>query len=221
MKNLSHFLKKPEGKFIAVVGVIIVLLLAYYAFNAPSGTTPATQQNITITNTDHIRGAKDGKLTLVEFGDFQCPACAVYEPVVRQVMKDNATDLKIVFKQFPLYQIHPNAMLAAKATEAAGLQGKFWEMHDMLYDKQKDWSEGLNAHDFIITYATTIGLDVKKFEADLNDKALEDKILAEEQEGIKLGVPGTPTFFLNGKMLESPRSLEEFDKIIKNALQGQ
>src|SRR6185503_9033137 len=129
-----------------------------------------------------------------------------------------AADLKVVFRHFPITQIHQNALLAAKASEAAGIQGKFWEMHDMLYDKQSEWSGGLNAHDFILSYAKTIGLNTTKFDADLNSKAIEEKIIAEYNEGIKLGVEGTPTFFLNGKKLNSPRSLEEFNKMIKDAL---
>lgn len=213
MKKLHHHLKSTEGKFVIGFAVVIVLLIAYYFF-ATSSKNDSKVEEITISNTDHVRGAQDGKLTLVEFGDFQCPACASYEPLIRQVTADNKTILKVVFKHFPLTQIHQNALLGAKAAEAAGLQGKFWEMHDMLYDKQSDWSTGLNAHDFIMTYATTLGLDTKKFANDLNSKAIEEKISAELKEGARLGVQGTPTFFLNGKKLDSPQSLEAFNKLI-------
>jgi protein-disulfide isomerase len=213
MKKLHHHLQTMEGKFVAGVIVAVVLLFAYY-FYSMSQKDDGKVESITIKTTDHIRGAQDAKLTLVEFGDYQCPACGVYEPLVRQVMKDNKTILKVVFKQFPLMQIHQNALLAAKASEAAGLQGKFWEMHEMLYDKQEEWSKGINAHDIIMGYAGTIGLDKVKFEKDINNKALEDKILAELKEGLSLGVQGTPTFFLNGKKIENPTSLEDFNKLI-------
>lgn len=216
MKKLQQHLKSTEGKFVLGLGIVIVLLFSYYFFASPTKVDTKIE-DITISKTDHIRGALDGKLTLVEFGDFQCPACGAYEPLVRQVTQDNKTILKVVFKNFPLTQIHQNGLLGAKAAEAAGLQGKFWEMHDMLYDKQADWSTGLNARDFIMNYATTLGLDTKKFADDLNNKALEDKIMAEEKEGIALGVQGTPTFFLNGKKIENPSSLEAFDKIILEA----
>lgn len=215
MKKLHHLLKSPEGKFFAGLSLIVVLLFTYYFFATSSSKNSSQTAEITVTKTDHIRGAVDGKLTLVEFGDFQCPACGAYEPLVRQVMADNKTSLKIVFKNFPLTQIHQNGLLGAKAAEAAGLQGKFWEMHDMLYDKQPEWSTGINARDIVIGYASVLKLDTKKFSDDLNSKELEDKILAEVKEGISLGVQGTPTFFLNGKKLDNPSSLEAFDTIVR------
>ena len=124
MKNMSHFfLKTTEGKFLGSVGLIIVLLFGYYFY--ATSTNPVSTTNTTpvvITQTDHVRGAKNGKVTLVEFGDFQCPACGSFEPIVRQVMADNKDTLKFSFRHFPLVQIHKNALLAAKASEAAALQ---------------------------------------------------------------------------------------------------
>ena len=220
MKKMSHFfLKTNEGKFLGFIGLVIVLLFGYYFYVTPSPSSTAVDTDpVVITQTDHVRGAKDGKVTLVEFGDFQCPACGAYETIIRQVMVDNKDALKFSFRHFPLTQIHKNALLAAKASEAAGLQGKFWEMHDILYDKQDEWGEALNARDFIMLYANTIKVDIKKFSSDIEDKKLEDKILAEFKEGVKLGVQGTPTFFLNGKKIENnPRNLAEFNKLIKEA----
>jgi protein-disulfide isomerase len=221
MKKMSQFfLKTTEGKFLGSVGLIVVLLFGYYFYSTSINPEVATNTTpVVITQTDHVRGAKDGKVTLVEFGDFQCPACAAFEPIIRQVMTDNKDILKFSFRHFPLTQIHKNALLAAKASEAAGLQGKFWEMHDILYDKQDEWGEALNARDFIMLYANTIKVDIKKFSNDIEDKKLEDKILAEFKEGVKLGVQGTPTFFLNGKKIENnPRNLAEFNKLIKEAV---
>jgi protein-disulfide isomerase len=216
MKKLSRFVKTTEGKFIAGVVTLIVVLFAYYFYAAKTESNTQVSE-INISDTDHVRGAMDGKVTLVEFGDFQCPACGAYEPLLRKVETDNAKILKVVFRNFPLTQIHQNALIGAKAAEAAGLQGKFWEMHDMLYANQTEWSTGLNARDFILTYATTIGLDTKKFQADLNDKAIEEKILAEYKEGVKLGVAGTPSFFLNGQKIQNPQSPEAFNELIKQA----
>ncbi len=216
MKKLHHHLKSTEGKFVLGLALVIVLLFAYYFF-AMSTKTDAPSVDITISNTDHIRGAVDGTVTLVEFGDFQCPACGSYDPLVRQAVEDNKTIVKFVYKHFPLVQIHQNALLGAKASEAAGLQGKFWEMHDMLYDKQAEWSTGINARDIIMNYASILKLDTKKFADDLNSKAIEEKILAELKEGTALDVQGTPTFFLNGKKIDNPSSLEAFDKLIREA----
>ncbi len=220
MKKMSHFfLNTTEGKFLGSVGIVIILLFTYYFYTVPSVTgSIANTTPVVITQTDHVRGAKDGKVTLVEFGDFQCPACGAYESIVRQVLVDNKDILKFSFRHFPLVQIHKNALLAAKASEAAALQGKFWEMHDILYDKQEEWREALNARGFIMIYATTIKLDTAKFAADIESKAIEDKILAELREGTKLNIQGTPTFFLNGKKIEdTPRNLAEFNKIIQDA----
>ena len=216
MKKITRYLETTEGKFIGGLGIIIVLLFAYYFYAIGNATeTPGT--NVTLTEKDHVHGAEGGSVTLVEFGDFQCPACGAYEPIVREVAARNPETMKFVFRHFPLTQIHPNALLAAKASEAAGVQGKFWEMHDMLYDVQKDWAGSLNARDMFVTYAKNLGLDVKKFTSDLNNEEIETKILAEYKEGVNLGVQGTPTFFVNGKKIESPKSIEAFDQIIKDA----
>ena len=223
MKKLSRFLQTTEGKFLGSIVIIIGLLFGYYFYateTTPNGGGTATStENVTISTTDHVRGAKQGKVTLVEFGDFQCPACGAYEPIVRQVLADNKDSLTVVFRHFPLYQLHRNALLAAKASEAAAVQGKFWEMHDILYDKQEEWGEALNARDFITSYATTIGLDTVKFSKDIDTQAIEDKILAEYKEGTNLGIQGTPTFFLNGKKVDpNPRDLASFNKMIKDAI---
>lgn len=214
--KLPQFLRTTEGKFITLVAALVILPLAYY-FYATGGKTSLPAKEIAITEQDHVKGAAGAKVTLVEFADFQCPACAAYEPLVRQVVADNADSVQLVFRHFPLMQIHPNALLAGKAAEAAGLQGKFWEMHDVLYAKQLEWSASLNARDYMISYAKEIGVDVKKFETDLENQSLEAKILAEYKEGVNLGVQGTPTFFVNGKKIKNPSSPEEFNKIIQDA----
>lgn len=214
MKNISKFLSTTNGKLVAIFIMFILVLLSYYFYKSQS--IPEIKEPVVINEDDHIRGNQSGDVTLVEFGDFQCPACAAYEPFVRKVTEDNK-NLKVVFKHFPLTQIHKNALLSAKASESAGIQGKFWEMHDMLYDKQKEWGESLMARELIISYAKTLNLDVDKFTKDLNDKAIEDRILSDLKEGIKLGVQGTPSFFVNGKKIENPKSLEEFNKVIREA----
>ena len=141
----------------------------------------------------------------------------MYEPIVQKVMADNKDIAQIVFRHFPLTQIHQNALLGSKAAEAAGEQGKFWEMHDLLYARQKEWASALNARDFMIGYAKELKLDTVKFSADLNSRAIENKIRAEYLEGEKLGVQGTPTFFINGVKIENPQSVEAFTALIKDA----
>lgn len=218
--KLPSFFRSTEGKFVTFIVAIIVLSFGYYFYAMNSDQNGAARE-IIIGEQDHVRGTAGAKVTLVEFGDLQCPACGAYEPLVRQVIADNAGTVQFVFKHFPLTQIHPNALLAAKASEASGAQGKFWEMHDMMYDKQGEWSSNPNARDIFAGYAAALGLDVAKWNEDLTSEAVEKKILAEYKEGNTLGVRGTPTFFVNGKMIQNPGSVEEFNQIIRDAANAQ
>lgn len=209
--------KSTTNNFLIIFAVLIIVLLGYYVFGTES-TSKNEPVEVTVSLNDHIRANKDATVTLVEFGDFQCPACAAYEGIVQKVVADNAQDIRFVFRHFPLTAIHQNALLASKYAEAAAIQGKFWEMHDVLYDKQQDWSASLGAKALFEGYAKTLGLDVVKLSSDAMSKEVESKILAQYKEGVRLGVQGTPTFFINGQKLESnPRSVEEFTKLIKDA----
>lgn len=212
--KLPRFFKTTEGKFITFVAALVILPMAYY-FSITGGKATLPPKEIVVSEQDHVRGTPGAKVTLVEFADFQCPACGAYEPLVRQVVAENADVVQLVFRHFPLTKIHQNALLASKAAEAAGVQGKFWEMHDKLFENQTEWSTALNARDYMIAYASAIGLDAKKFAADLNNPSIEEKVLAEYREGINLGVQGTPTFFLNGKKIQNPSSPEEFNALIR------
>lgn len=216
MSKLHKILREPQGKLGLVLAIAIVLSLGYY-FYATSGNGGANIKAIDVTSSDHIRGTQGAKVTLVQFADFQCPACGAYEPIVRKVMEDNKGAVQLVFRHFPLTQIHQNALLAAKAAEAAGLQGKFWEMHDILFDKQAEWSKALNSKEIITGYAKALKLDMKKFESDMASQDVENKIRAEYTEGTRLGVQGTPTFFVNGKQIDNPGTVEALDAIIKEA----
>ncbi len=198
------------------LGFIILALLAYYAFATKTSTTTAVVP-VEVSLDDHVRGATNAKVTLLEFGDLQCPACGAYEPLVRAVMAQHTTDTRLVFRHFPLTNIHQNALAAAKYAEAAGIQGKFWEMHDILYDTQKDWSGSMTPTVLFEGYAKKLGLDVAKLSVDAQGKSVEDKILAQYKEGTRLGVQGTPTFFINGVKIDNPQSLDTFNKVLNDA----
>jgi len=166
-----------------------------------------------------VKGDEDAEVIIVEYSDFQCPFCGRFYSSTLPEVEKNFVDtgkVRFAYKHFPL-PFHTEADEAAEASECAKEQGKFWEMHDILFDKQKDWSLGLNARDFLVGYAKTLGLDEVKFSADLNSSTIEKKILAEYQEGAKLGVNGTPSFFINGKKIENPQSPEAFNELIKQA----
>lgn len=168
-----------------------------------------------------VRGS--GTVTLTEFGDFQCPACKAYEPIVRNLSKDFKGKMKLQFKHFPLISVHPNALLAARAAEAAGVQNKFWEMHDMLYDTQETWSSLTNteATNKFESFAKELGLDAAKFKKDLASVALQEKIGNMQNEGVEIGVNATPTFFLNNKKLETPTDYEAFKKVIQEEIDSK
>lgn len=214
---MKKFTQTMEGKFTLVLLTFIIVLFGYY-FISTATDKSNDSVNIEINANDHVRGSVNGKVTIVEFGDFQCPACGAYDPIVREAIEKNKNDVKFVFKNFPLTQIHRNALIASKAVESAGLQGKYWEMHDLLYDKQEEWSNSMNAKDVLANYAKILSLDVNKFVTDLENKSIEENIFNEYKEGIKLGVQGTPTFFLNGRKIDNPRNVEDFDKLIKEEL---
>ncbi len=166
--------------------------------------------------TDWVKGAplNEAKVVLTEYADFQCPACAAYYPFVKQLGQE-FKNLSIVFRHFPLSQ-HANAREAAQAAEAAGKQGKFWEMHNLLFDNQDIWSQSSFAAETFNTYAQTLGLDMEKFKADFNSSETKTKIEADYQSGVS-EIDGTPTFFLNDKKIQNPQNYDEFRNIILQA----
>jgi protein-disulfide isomerase len=142
---------------------------------------------------DHTQGPADAPVTLVEYGDYQCPYCGAAYPVVKRLQKALGKKLRFVFRNFPLTQAHPYALMAAEAAEAAALQGKFWEMHDLLFEQQAFLDP-----DVIPSWAQDIGLNLDKFRNDINQGIVEERIKKDRQSGIRSGVNGTPTFFING-----------------------
>jgi len=155
---------------------------------------------------DHVFGNKDSKVTLVEYGDFQCPGCKSAAEPISQVKKKYEEQLGFIFRNFPLTNIHPNAKVAAASAEVAGLEGKYWEMHDLLYASQDEWSaaSGADRTDLFAGYAQQIGIDKNTFTTALEEKneAITKKISYDQALGRKVGVSGTPSFFLNGKEID-------------------
>ncbi|MBI2064731.1 MAG: thioredoxin domain-containing protein [Candidatus Yanofskybacteria bacterium] len=160
----------------------------------------------------------NGKAVLVEFSDFQCPACRAYYPLVAELRKEFSANLTVVYKNFPLKNIHKNAELASRAGEAAKLQGKFNEIEEILFAKQDEWANSGQALSLFRSYAEDLGLDMERFALDIDSSSVKDKVNADYQEGISLGVSGTPTFFLNGKKITNPRSYDEFKSIIEQSI---
>lgn len=153
---------------------------------------------------DHVAGPKDAPVTLVEFGDYECPYCGMAHPVVKRAQQTLGNQLRFVFRNFPLAEAHPHARLAAQAAEAAASQGKFWEMHDTLFEHQ----DALEADD-IVGYAKEIGLDVARFLEELQAGAYAKRVRDDFRHGVRSGVNGTPTFFVNGFRYEGSWANED------------
>ena len=148
----------------------------------------------------HALGDPKAPVTLEEFGDFECPPCGVLHPILKGLEAEyGPTKLRIIFREFPLVPNHVHALAAARAAEAAGLQGRFWEMHDLIYEHQKDWHEAFDVRPIFEGYAKTIGLDVAQFARDNTSDLVERRIFLDGKRAHSLGVQGTPTVFLNGK----------------------
>ena len=170
-----------------------------------------------INDNENIKGDKEALATLIEYSDFQCPACGSYYPILKKVSEDLGAKVRFTYRHFPLPQ-HKNAKLAATVAEAAGKQGKFWEMHDLIFQNQSDWSEEKNAAVLFAKYAQDIGLDLARFQTDIASDEIKAKIENDYQSGVKAGVNSTPSFFLNGKKINNPRNYDEFKNSIEQAL---
>lgn len=148
---------------------------------------------VPVTDADHVQGPKDAPLVLVEYGDYQCPYCGQAYYIVKQMQQALQNELRVVFRNFPLSQIHPDAVIAARAAEAAALQRTFWGMHDTFYENQDDLDL-----ESLLEYAGELDLDLSKFIADMGGRQVEQRIANDFQRGVRSGVSGTPTFFVNG-----------------------
>lgn len=169
---------------------------------------------------EHIAGNQNAAVTLIEYSDFQCPACAQYYPLVKDLVGEFGNEIQFAYRHFPLTQIHSNAELAARASEAAGRQGMFWEMHNMIFEGQSRWAESNKAEDIFINYSNNLGLNLEQFKNDLNSTEIKDRVTKDIRSGYAAKVNSTPTFFLNGQRIQ-PRNYNEFKNFILKALEEQ
>jgi protein-disulfide isomerase len=148
----------------------------------------------------HALGSPTAPVKLEEFGDFECPPCGILHPILKNLEAEfGPAKLRIVFREFPLVPTHAHALAAARAAEAAGLQGRFWEMHDMIYEHQKDWHEAFDVRPIFEEYATKIGLNLEQYRRDITGEIVEQRIFLDGKRAHSLGVTGTPTVFMNGR----------------------
>jgi protein-disulfide isomerase len=165
-----------------------------------------------VSDRDHILGPETATVTLLEYGDYECPYCGLAHPIVKELLRRFGDQLRFVFRHFPLIQVHPHAEHAAQAAEAAGRQGKFWEMHDYLFEHQ-DALDDAN----LVLYAIDLNLDLPRFEQDFGDPAIIEHIREDVLSGIQSGVNGTPTFFINGVRHDGSFDLDTMLAAIEDA----
>lgn len=173
----------------------------------------STRLKFPVNNSDHIRGNINGLLELVEYGDFECGNCGHAYPIIKEILREMDDDLKFVFRNFPLTKVHSHALNAAIATEAAGLQNKFWEMHDIVFENQ----EQLESDDLLF-YAEKIKLNVPQFINDFKKDTLLRKVEADFESGTRSGVNRTPSFFINGIKYEGDLEGNELIDYLKSQL---
>ena len=200
----------------SVIGVFAFLFVVYLFVNGPTESVIYSEINKIQTN-DNIKWQKNSKNLLIEYSDFQCPACKVYHQELAKLDKIATPNATLIFRHFPLSQIHNNAELASYAAQAASAQNKFWSMADLLYTNQETWGAQVNPKDTFISYVKKLNLDIEKFNQDINSLAIKNKIKADYSQGDKIGINATPTFFLNGKKLDniSPQQLINIVKGLK------
>ena len=189
-------MKKHFWKIVLLIVVVLLGASFIYAKQA------AEKANEGVTVETRIKGNPEAKVVLAEYSDFQCPACGQFYPHIKELVNEHGDQLRFEYRHFPLINIHPQALPAARAAEAAGVQGKFWEMHDKLFENQNTWSKSSNPNGYFVQYAEEIGLDTDMFKRHLGSSVIEDAVMAGFNDARSRGFTGTPTILLNDKLME-------------------
>lgn len=187
-----------------IIIVLVVALVAFFAYNKYAQVKKlAAPVDTVVVADDHFIGKSDAKVTVIEYADFQCPACKAFDPIVTAVAAKYNDRVKFVYRYFPLVQIHQNAMLSAIAAEAAGKQNKFWELKAVMFEKQEEWGSALDAEAKILGYAAGLGIDTAKMKTDMADAAVVDRVTRDLKEANSIGLTGTPSFIINGQRVDT------------------
>lgn len=205
-------------RFILILATVLIGFMGIVIYNKKSNqASQISDQNTT--GSSNYYGKEDSPVTITEFVDFQCEACYAYYPYVKQVKEKYKDQVRFQVRNFPITSGHKFAMQAAKNAEAAARQGKFWEMHDKIFEGQKQWEQMSDPQPTFDSYAEAIGLDMAKFETDRKSSSVNDVVNKDLSDVQKLGGTGTPTFAINGKKVENPGpTLEGLSKMIEDAL---
>lgn len=210
-----------DKRFMLILGLVVAVLIGVFLIAGGkestgdakfSGDPKAVQAN------DWTEGPSDAKVVLMEYGDFQCPGCGTLFPALEQVKEQFGSQFLFVYRHFPLTSIHPNAMAAHRAAEAAGRQGQFFPMHDILFTRQSQWSTASDASAIFETYAQELNLNLDQFKTDVASQEVFDVISQHMDSGNQLGIASTPTLLLNGEKITNPSTVEELTQVIQDAI---
>lgn len=208
-------------KITSLIGLYLVFTLSIYLltgyFFAPKSPPTPTEPKLLIevnNETDWIRGNKEAAITLVEYCDFQEPTCAEFYPLLKEIIEQKGEEVRFVYRHYPVKDTHPQADLAARMSEAAGKQGKFWEMHDLLYDKKTDWEDNKEAKEEMLELAQTLKIDLNALETDLDSDEIKKNVDGDLYGALASGVQNTATFFLNGALIQLPKTSDEIKAIL-------
>jgi len=207
-------MRKNKRAWFWSVSILILILLTWLIISLAN---PNTNGSTVVTDREWSKGNPEALVTLIEYSDFQCPACAVYYSMINKLAEEMGEEIQIIYRHFPLAS-HPQAELAAQAAEAAGQQNAFWAMHDKLFAEQSVWSNQADAENIFIGYAENLGLDIERFKADLDNNDIKKAIQDDQRSGNQALVEGTPTLFLNGQKINNPRSYDKLRQAIKDEL---
>ncbi len=203
---------------LVLLGIIIAIAIATSPSSKQGGSSTNPVNDTKPVSDDWMKGKIDAKVQIIEYSDLECPACSGYEPKLKQLTSEFGDKIGLTYRHFPLKTIHKNAERASWAAEAAGAQGKFWEMHDKLFDTQSQWADEVDPLGKFVGFAKDLGLDQEKFKTDFNSPSFHAKVDSQAAAGERAGVDATPTLFLNGTKLELPRTYDDLKNAVKKAL---
>ena len=216
-------MSKNSISFLVVIATLILLfILVKFGATKPSDSSGALKSSnsfiysLSFNPQDNFAGNPNATVIFIEYSDFQCPACAFFHSIVNQLKMDYPDNVVFIYRHFPLPQ-HDNAKPAAYAAEAAARQGKFWEMHNLIFENQQDWSEKSSANSIFDDYAKRLNLDIERYKNDVKDPQIAQKVADQLDSGVKVNVTGTPTFYLNGRQIQG-NNLDEFKQLIDAGL---
>jgi protein-disulfide isomerase len=210
--------KAAKPLIIIFLAVVVATGAAIYLSRQPDQVTETSGAPVLGKGGGHFRGPEKAAITLLEFGDYSCPSCGAYHPVVKELLNRYPQQVRLEFHHYPLISLHPNAMAAALAVEAAGEQSRYWEMHDLVFEHQLEWSSSPNPETVFLTLANSIGINSNDFMQAMRSPQLRDRVLEDVVRAREAKIDAVPTFFINGERIHVTLGLSAFVEIIEARL---